>query len=389
MEKSKRNTKSKQLVADVLAAASSALRHEEIEKQLSGKVDRVTIYRILQSFEEDGRVHKIVDESGKSYYALCRHCEEGHHRDNHPHFQCIRCRQITCLETVVPSPKLPKGYRAVSLFTLVSGYCPSCFKGMKAVVTLFGVLLSTLSAGGQVVLPVDTLDHALQEVVVSAPGTRLQSETVIHVEKLPLGSSNPLLSGASLAERLSNLPGVSNWSTGAGIGKPVIRGLSGNRIAVYSQGVRMENQQWGEEHGPGLDEHGYGHVEVIKGPASLLYGSDAPGGVLYFMDEPYAPSGTLVQGRFELPLQRPQGVWTRSRPRHRSRPRSRARTLRRIGSPVRRTYHAFNFSTGIYQPIGGKQTLRLNMSSGFRTPTMFELLSNGVHEGLVAPRSLV
>jgi iron complex outermembrane receptor protein len=127
----------------------------------------------------------------------------------------------------------------------------------------------------------------LQEVTVSGAGSRLQGENVINVEKLNL-IENPETQGISLAQKLASVPGLSNFSTGSGIGKPVIRGLSGNRIAVFAQGVRLENQQWGDEHGLGLDENGYEQVEIIKGPASLLYGSDALGGVLYFNDERFA-----------------------------------------------------------------------------------------------------
>src|SRR5690606_18444037 len=92
----------------------------------------------------------------------------------------------------------------------------------------------------------------------------------------------------TLADGVASIPGVSQVSTGASIGKPVIRGLSGNRVLVFSQGIRLENQQFGEEHGLGLSESGMESVEVIKGPASLLYGSDALGGVLYFNPEKFA-----------------------------------------------------------------------------------------------------
>jgi iron complex outermembrane receptor protein len=98
---------------------------------------------------------------------------------------------------------------------------------------------------------------------------------------------------ATLIEGLATIPGVSQVSTGTSIGKPVIRGLSGNRVLVYSQGVRMENQQFGDEHGLGLNDAGVESVEVIKGPASLLYGSDALGGVLYFNPEKFADANTF------------------------------------------------------------------------------------------------
>ena len=86
---------------------------------------------------------------------------------------------------------------------------------------------------------------------------------------------------------------VYGMATGTSIGKPVIRGLSGNRVLVYSQGVRVENQQFGDEHGLGLNDAGVESVEIIKGPASLLYGSDALGGVLYFNPEKFAKSNAF------------------------------------------------------------------------------------------------
>ena len=133
--------------------------------------------------------------------------------------------------------------------------------------------------------------HELQEVIVSGNTSRLQGENVLSVEKLSI--NNGSAQGISLADKLASIAGIDNLSTGAGIGKPVIRGLSGNRIAIFSQGIRLENQQWGYEHGLGLEEHGYEQVEIIKGPASLLYGSDALGGVLYFVDERYAKNNSI------------------------------------------------------------------------------------------------
>jgi iron complex outermembrane receptor protein len=133
--------------------------------------------------------------------------------------------------------------------------------------------------------------HELQELVVSDNSSRLQGENVMNVEKLNIKSG--VIQGISLADKLTSIAGIDNLSTGAGIGKPVIRGLSGNRIAVFTQGMRLENQQWGDEHGLGLDESGFEQVEIIKGPASLLYGSDALGGVLYFVDERYAKNNSI------------------------------------------------------------------------------------------------
>lgn len=132
----------------------------------------------------------------------------------------------------------------------------------------------------------------LHEVVVSTPSFKLQQDNIVSVVQ----KSIPELSQRSpvnLMEAISNIPGVDNYSTGTGIGKPVLRGLSGNRLVVYTQNVRIENQQWGDEHGLGIGETGIENVEVIKGPASLLYGADALGGVLYFVDERYAPHNSF------------------------------------------------------------------------------------------------
>lgn len=140
----------------------------------------------------------------------------------------------------------------------------------------------------------------LDEVIVSIPIGKLQSDNVVMVEQkkiIELQQSAPL----TLAEAISNIVGVDQNTTGVGIGKPIIRGLSGNRIVTYAQGIRIENQQWGAEHGLGIGEVGIESVEVIKGPASLLYGSDALGGVLYFVDERYAKHNSIegfVQSRF-------------------------------------------------------------------------------------------
>ena len=132
----------------------------------------------------------------------------------------------------------------------------------------------------------------MDEVIVSTAFNKLQSQNVMKVEHSSIKELQRK-GTATLIEGLATIPGVSQISTGTSIGKPVIRGLSGNRVLVYSQGVRMENQQFGDEHGLGLNDSGIESVEVIKGPASLLYGSDALGGVLYFNPEKFAEANTF------------------------------------------------------------------------------------------------
>jgi iron complex outermembrane receptor protein len=131
----------------------------------------------------------------------------------------------------------------------------------------------------------------MDEVIISTPFHKLQADNVMKIEQETI--SNLKKNGATtLSQGITNISGVESISTGNSIGKPVIRGLSSNRVLVYSQGVRLENQQFGAEHGLGLNDAGIESVEVIKGPASLLYGSDALGGVLYFNPERFANSNS-------------------------------------------------------------------------------------------------
>ena len=138
----------------------------------------------------------------------------------------------------------------------------------------------------------ETVLH-MDEVIVSTAFNRIQSQNVMKVEHANIKELQQK-GTATLIEGLATIPGVSQVSTGTSIGKPVIRGLSGNRVLVYSQGIRIENQQFGDEHGLGLNDAGVESVEVIKGPASLLYGSDALGGVLYLNPEKFANADTFI-----------------------------------------------------------------------------------------------
>lgn len=141
----------------------------------------------------------------------------------------------------------------------------------------------------------------LSEVTISAATGTLQKHAVTNIESKTLAELNTI-NTTNLGEAISNIPGVYQTSTGVGISKPVIRGLSGIRVVTYLNGQRLENQQWGGDHGMGVTENGIGNVEVIKGPASLLYGADALGGVVYFTDENFASqneSEAFAESSFE------------------------------------------------------------------------------------------
>jgi len=124
---------------------------------------------------------------------------------------------------------------------------------------------------------------------VSAPRSTSRTVTTLTAEEMRERGS------LSVSDAVAKLPGVTQLTTGAGISKPVIRGLAGNRVQVNMLGQRFDNQQWQDEHGLGLSDLGVDRVQVIKGPAALQYGSDAIGGVLNVQEEKPAPVGTTVQ----------------------------------------------------------------------------------------------
>ena len=97
----------------------------------------------------------------------------------------------------------------------------------------------------------------------------------------------------NIVDALTKIPGVSQISSGPGISKPVIRGLGYNRVVVINEGVRQEGQQWGDEHGLEIDEFSIARAEVWKGPASLMYGSDAIAGAVNFITHNPVKEGTV------------------------------------------------------------------------------------------------
>jgi len=103
----------------------------------------------------------------------------------------------------------------------------------------------------------------------------------------------------NIIDQIATLPGVSAVTTGPNVSKPFIHGLGYNRVITLMDGIRQEGQQWGDEHGIEVDQNSVDRVEVIKGPASLTYGSDAIGGVVNLISPPPVPEGTIagsVQG---------------------------------------------------------------------------------------------
>jgi iron complex outermembrane receptor protein len=138
------------------------------------------------------------------------------------------------------------------------------------------------------------------EVVVSAVYNSTQHDNAVKIDVLKLDPQT-IKTTPNFSEVLMRVPGVDMISKGSGVSKPVIRGLSMNDILVLNNGVRFENYQYSDHHPLGIDEFGIADVEIIKGPASLLYGSDAIGGVINFIKEKPAPVGTIA-GDYNLQL---------------------------------------------------------------------------------------
>jgi iron complex outermembrane receptor protein len=134
----------------------------------------------------------------------------------------------------------------------------------------------------------------MREVVVTGSQSLSPRETSFNTAQLSAIDMHENGS-VSLSDAIARLPGISQLTTGIGISKPVIRGLSGNRIQVNVNGMRFDNQQWQDEHGLGLSDMGIDRVEIIKGPASILYGSDAMGGVLNVIEEKPAAVNEKIQ----------------------------------------------------------------------------------------------
>lgn len=145
-----------------------------------------------------------------------------------------------------------------------------------------------------------TLDFELKEssaqmdeiVVTAFTGNSLIKRTP---SPMTIVSQNQLLQSSStnIIDAIAKQPGMAQVTTGAGISKPVIRGLGFNRVVVIDNGVRQEGQQWGEEHGIEIDGQTVGSVEILKGPASLMYGSDAMAGVINMLPAPMATEGVI------------------------------------------------------------------------------------------------
>ncbi|MEE1946200.1 TonB-dependent receptor [Pedobacter sp. KR3-3] len=154
-----------------------------------------------------------------------------------------------------------------------------------------------LAAGAQIVFALEASVIESAEVVITgtpySANNKTNSLAVVSISREKLAQA----AGTNIVDAIAKVPGVSQVTTGGAISKPSIRGLGYNRVLTIVDGAREEAQQWGDEHGVEVDQFSAARIEVLKGPASLLYGSDALGGVINIIDD-LVPAAGDFNGNF-------------------------------------------------------------------------------------------
>ena len=174
----------------------------------------------------------------------------------------------------------------------------------------YGVRIEKIKIEGTVKLDFSLSESSsvLQEVVVT--GNSISS--VFQSTPAPIAEVSNLYlqqnASTNIIDALSRVPGVSGITDGQSISKPVIRGLGYNRVVTVNDGIRQEGQQWGDEFGIEVDPNSVDRVEILKGPASLVYGSDAISGVINLIPEKTLPEGQ-TKGDINLGYQGNNGLY--------------------------------------------------------------------------------
>jgi len=168
----------------------------------------------------------------------------------------------------------------------------------------------TISISGPVTQDFVLADQYVEESPVVVTG--LSKATQIKRSPVPIVAVDHEYIATNIStniiDAIARIPGVSELTTGPNVSKPYIRGLGYNRILTLFDGVRQEGQQWGDEHGIEVDQYGVDRIEVIKGPASLSYGSDALAGVVNLIPTPAAPEGKII-GNLQAEYQTNNGLY--------------------------------------------------------------------------------
>jgi len=175
--------------------------------------------------------------------------------------------------------RLPKGNYLLQISYLGYTTLNKSFNGAKSTVLDIQLISASIETG---------------EVII----TGVSKATEIRRNPIPMVAIGKTFieqhsASGNVIDEIANLPGISAVTTGPNISKPVIRGLGYNRVITLQDGIRQEGQQWGDEHGIEVDQNSIDRVEIIKGPASLTYGSDAIGGVINLISPNPVPEGKI------------------------------------------------------------------------------------------------
>ncbi|MES2702622.1 MAG: TonB-dependent receptor [Bacteroidota bacterium] len=162
----------------------------------------------------------------------------------------------------------------------------------------YTTITRTINIDGETTQDFQLGESVVEKTTVVVTGTSLATEERQNITPIQSISIKEMRENAAtnVIDAITKLPGVTALSTGPAISKPVIRGLGSNRIITLNEGVRQEGQQWGDEHGIEIDDYNVTRIEVLKGPASLAYGSDALAGVVNIISSPNIPSGKIAGG---------------------------------------------------------------------------------------------
>lgn len=124
-----KHTKQRIRVLEDIWANTTAISQPELEKKLGKEIDRVTLYRILNTYVNKGILHRISDLNGTANYAICSSaCSADQHRDEHVHFNCTNCNKVFCLTTKVPAISITEGFKAETISLIAYGICKECGK---------------------------------------------------------------------------------------------------------------------------------------------------------------------------------------------------------------------------------------------------------------------
>ncbi len=122
-----RKTQSVALLLNEFHDQTTAVSVIELVKRFRAKINKTTIYRVLDKLEDDGVLHSFLGKDGNKWYAKCAGCSKSKHTDLHPHFECVVCGKIDCISVDIQLPEIPNR-EITSSQLLIQGKCETCHR---------------------------------------------------------------------------------------------------------------------------------------------------------------------------------------------------------------------------------------------------------------------